>query len=423
MSCDLSSLPEGTYHIKAGAFDKAGNNKTISSGDFVIDKTKPNVDITTPSNGDLLGTGTFSVEGTASDDLTSVAEVKYTVTKISSIGGTYVSTVGSGTASGTSSWTFNVSGLADGFYRLKVQAFDAVGNWKYKYHDVQVDTTAPDVAITAPGDGDIVRGTVTIKGTVTDNNPDHYYLVIKDSTNHIVGGPHTVYSANVADYNWDTTGVSDGTYTIDLEARDAAGNKDSGSVVTKTVTVDNTPPTEPTADKAAGDYTGTQQVELSSTDALSGLDKIYYTTDGSTPDISSTEYTGPITVSHDETIKAIAYDKAGNPSTVLSATYGIAPVIDSEQAVTPTTSSVIVTWTTDEPATSRVIYDTVPHSDASVNSASGPSYGYAHYTAEDSNKVKDHSVTVTGLTPGQHITSALCHTGHQKRLATNSRLT
>ncbi len=85
---------------------------------------------------------------------------------------------------------------------------------------------------------------------------------------------------------------------------------------------------------------------------------------------------------------------------MLSATYGIAPVIDSEQAVTPTTSSVIVTWTTDEPATSRVIYDTVPHSDASVNSASGPSYGYAHYTAEDSNKVKDHSVTVTGLTPG-----------------------
>lgn len=36
MSCDLSSLADGTYYIKAGAFDKAGNNRTINSGNFVI---------------------------------------------------------------------------------------------------------------------------------------------------------------------------------------------------------------------------------------------------------------------------------------------------------------------------------------------------------------------------------------------------
>jgi hypothetical protein len=36
MSCDLSSLSDGTYYIKAGAFDKAGNNRTINSGSFVI---------------------------------------------------------------------------------------------------------------------------------------------------------------------------------------------------------------------------------------------------------------------------------------------------------------------------------------------------------------------------------------------------
>jgi hypothetical protein len=36
MSCDLSSLPNGTYSIKAGSFDNAGNNKTISSGSFTI---------------------------------------------------------------------------------------------------------------------------------------------------------------------------------------------------------------------------------------------------------------------------------------------------------------------------------------------------------------------------------------------------
>lgn len=38
MSCDLSSLPNGTYYIKAGAFDNANNNKTINSGNFVISR-------------------------------------------------------------------------------------------------------------------------------------------------------------------------------------------------------------------------------------------------------------------------------------------------------------------------------------------------------------------------------------------------
>lgn len=41
MSCDLSGLADGTYSIKAGATDKAGNNTTLSSGNFTIDRTKP----------------------------------------------------------------------------------------------------------------------------------------------------------------------------------------------------------------------------------------------------------------------------------------------------------------------------------------------------------------------------------------------
>lgn len=39
MSCDLSSLPNGTYYIKAGAFDKAGNNTTVTSDSFTISKS------------------------------------------------------------------------------------------------------------------------------------------------------------------------------------------------------------------------------------------------------------------------------------------------------------------------------------------------------------------------------------------------
>jgi hypothetical protein len=36
LNCDLSNLPNGSYSIKAGATDNAGNNRTILSGTFTI---------------------------------------------------------------------------------------------------------------------------------------------------------------------------------------------------------------------------------------------------------------------------------------------------------------------------------------------------------------------------------------------------
>jgi len=87
--------------------------------------------------------------------------------------------------------------------------------------------------------------------------------------------------------------------------------------------IDTTAPTKPVATPAAGDYTSAQSVILTSSDNISGVGKIYYTTDGSTPDKTKTEYTGAINVSEDLTIKAIAYDKAGNASDILEAVYGI----------------------------------------------------------------------------------------------------
>ncbi|MEK7531142.1 MAG: immunoglobulin-like domain-containing protein [Patescibacteria group bacterium] len=73
-----------------------------------------------------------------------------------------------------------------------------------------------------------------------------------------------------------------------------------------------------------------------------------------------------------------------------------APIITVEDAGSPTETSIVVTWTTDHPATSRVVYDTVSHDPAGA----APNYDYAFTTLEDANLVTSHSVTVTGLTPG-----------------------
>src|SRR5581483_3521435 len=74
----------------------------------------------------------------------------------------------------------------------------------------------------------------------------------------------------------------------------------------------------PTFSPAAGTYTSVQTVTIS--DATPGA-TIYYTTDGSSPTVSSTKYTGSITVSSSETIKAIAVVSGLSNSAIASAAY------------------------------------------------------------------------------------------------------
>ena len=70
-----------------------------------------------------------------------------------------------------------------------------------------------------------------------------------------------------------------------------------------------------------GTFTGAQFVTI--TDVLSGS-TIYYTTDGTAPTVSSARYSGPINVSYDQTIQAIATALGLTPSPAASAMFTIA---------------------------------------------------------------------------------------------------
>lgn len=93
---------------------------------------------------------------------------------------------------------------------------------------------------------------------------------------------------------------------------------------------DITKPSIPTATPSAGDYSDDQLISLSSADEESGLDKIYYTIDGTLPDREKTEYVSPIKIEEDTTLKAVAYNKAGMASEIMEAQYSIIRAVSSE---------------------------------------------------------------------------------------------
>ena len=117
----------------------------------------------------------------------------------------------------------------------------------------------------------------------------------------------------------------------------------------------------------AGTYTSARSVSI--TDATTGA-TIYYTTDGTTPTSSSTQYGGPITVAATQTVRAVADAGGYNSSAVTLATYTIAATpptfspkagtYTSAQSVSMTdaTTGAAIYYTTDgtTPTSSSTLY-------------------------------------------------------------------
>jgi hypothetical protein len=197
-----------------------GTGTAVSTGDT----TPPTIAITGPTAGATYGTTSLSValSGSATDDVGVSA-----VTWASSRGG-------SGTATGTTTWTAPGIVLLEGSNVLTVTARDAAGNTATDTVTVTVsvsaETTPPTVSVTAPASGSTVSGTVTLSASAADN-------VGVAGVQFQVDGVDLGAEDSVAPYTmaWNTTTAALGAHELTAVARDAAGNTTTSAVVTVTV--------------------------------------------------------------------------------------------------------------------------------------------------------------------------------------------
>ncbi len=255
-SLDTNIYADGMYKLKVIVKDTADQWKTVVQ-DVYFDNTNPVVTVNDPLTGEIYSlASTYNFDGGVFDpDLldgnpgSGINDVRFRFND--PVTNAIIATFSANYNSTLDTWDIdlNPGDIADGTYRVRVIATDNVGNkTNVATQDVTIDSTAPVVEITAPGDGDLVSGMVEIRGSVEDVNPWRYYLVVKNSGGTVVAGPETVYeSTSFVDqslFSWDTTLVPDGDYMIHLAARDQAGNRDdsAGSLDQIWVTVDNTAP-------------------------------------------------------------------------------------------------------------------------------------------------------------------------------------
>jgi hypothetical protein len=197
---------------------------------------------------------------------------------------------------------------------------------------IQGGTTAVIVSTTAPYSNPVWSGNIIWNATTIGDIPAGGYSSVDpllgtdaDGVYHLQAGSPAIGTATGA-----YTGVTadqDGQTRPGTGLDKGADEFSSGLVTAKLLTTSDVgpnaggPAAAPTFSPAPGTYTGSQTVAISS--ATTGA-SIRYTTDGSTPtSTSGTLYSGPITLSANATLKAIAYKPLKGDSSVTSGTYNI----------------------------------------------------------------------------------------------------
>ena len=213
---DSTASPDGPTDVRVIAVDQAGNLRSATTTIFV-DNDAPTLTVSAPST---AVSGTVTLTATGSSDIQSV---------VFKVGGSPIGTDNDGSDGFSVAW----STVGDGNQVVTAEATDVGGNVGTSSPvTVQVDNTAPTGAMTMPGNGATVSGTVALAASASDagsgvSGTSFEFKRTSDSTWTAIGGS-----------SWNTTAVATGAYNLRARVTDNAGN----SAPTAAITVQVVPP-------------------------------------------------------------------------------------------------------------------------------------------------------------------------------------
>lgn len=248
--------PDHVYKAEVFAQDQAGNSATVNSSDAtygaqlkirVLEKTKPEGQIRTPSNGSVLGANTQNVVIAVSDNGGSGlnnASFKLKVNntaiplKTAEADG-YTIEAGSGDDAGKTLVKYTAKNLPDGANKVTFEFADNDGNAGTALtSNFTISTAAPALNITSPADNLLTNSkTVTVAGAATTavTGVTISRVVIKVDS----GEPEAVTLGANGSFSKAITLATDGRHTITIIATDSLGKT---TQVVRNVTVDTTKP-------------------------------------------------------------------------------------------------------------------------------------------------------------------------------------
>lgn len=257
------ALQAGANVLTVTARDAAGNTGTATLTVTFTDSTAPAVTITSPTSGTTYSANSspLTLGGTASDNV-GVTQVTWSNNR-----------GGSGTATGTMSWSANGIVLQSGSNMLTVTARDAAGNTKTATLTVTYDPTAPTVSVTAPSAGATIGGTTTVSATASDNVGVVGLQFLLDGAS--LGSEQTGPTFSIS---WNSATTVNGTHTLSARARDAAGNTTVSAPVS--ITVSNAQSTGLVAAYAFDEGSGSTVADASGNNNTGTITGATWTTSG-----------------------------------------------------------------------------------------------------------------------------------------------
>ena len=234
---NVSGLLQGVHRFKAYVWENTTTPIVVGPTiNVTVDSTAPTATVTSPTNGINITTSTQTITFNVTDNVV-LQDLAYKV---------FVDNVnrtepGITNTTNSSLIQINLTGLTNGTRLINIEVRDAVNNIRNVSLNITVDSVAPTITFVTQNGTNTTNNTPQLSFNITDNviTADLAFKVFVVETNHTEPGISNLTNATLRTINLSALG--NGTHTVKIEARDAAGNIANSTPLT--VRVDTVAPT------------------------------------------------------------------------------------------------------------------------------------------------------------------------------------